>query len=165
MAIEFEETLLPEDTVAIILRDVYQLAGVLRRWGDRVAARSGQTQVRWQVLRAASAGTRTVPQIARRLGLTRQSVQRVAQQLIEEGYARYIWNKDQPRSPILRPTMRSRDRLDNMAAAASAFHKDLAGGLHPDDLQAAAIVLQKFCAQIEREPLPDNPWTSLARRP
>ncbi len=156
MAIELDEILLPEDTVSTIIEDIFQLAGALRRWGDGVAAKSGQTQARWQVLSAASSANRTVPQIARRLGLARQSVQRVADLLVEEGRARYVWNPDHESSPLLRLTTRGKDRLDKMNRVASAFHKELAGGLHPDDLQAARTVLHKFCVQIERDLRPEE---------
>ncbi len=156
MAIELDEILVPEDTVAAIIADVFQLAGALRRWGDGVAAKSGQTQARWQVLSAASPANRTVPQIARRLGISRQGVQRVADLLVEEGRARYVWNRDHQSSPLLRLATRGKDRLDKMNRAASAMHKELAGGLHADDLQAAAVVLRKFSVQIERDLRPEE---------
>ena len=57
----------------------------LRRYGDAFTRRPGQTEARWAVLSILSGGARTVPQVARRLGVARQSVQRVANLLTAEG--------------------------------------------------------------------------------
>lgn len=54
---------------------VYDAASALRRLGDAEADVAGQTQARWQVMNVAAHGRWTVPQIARRLGVQRQSVQ------------------------------------------------------------------------------------------
>src|SRR5215475_8634613 len=51
--------------------------------GHRLAEREGLTAARWQVLGAVALAGRplTVPQIARRMGLTRQAVQATVNQL------------------------------------------------------------------------------------
>lgn len=66
------------DEIARLVADVFELAGLLRRSGEVVAAREGHTQARWQLLSVVSDRALTVPQAARRLGVTRQGVQRVA---------------------------------------------------------------------------------------
>jgi len=68
--------------IPLVIADIYQLAGALRERGERIAGTLGQTQARWQVISAASAAPKTVPQIARRLGVTRQNVQRIADRLV-----------------------------------------------------------------------------------
>ena len=55
---------------------------------------------------AAGCDVRTVPQIARRMGLTRQAVQRIANQLVEDGLAAFTDNPDHRGSPILSLTDR-----------------------------------------------------------
>ena len=80
---------------------VYELAGVLRRDGEAIAKLAGQTQARWQVMSVATAGRLSVAMIARRLGLTRQSVQRVADEIVAEELASYEPNPDHQRSPLL----------------------------------------------------------------
>ncbi len=52
--------------------------------GDRLGAPEGLTSARWQVLGAIALAERplTVPQIARRMGLTRQSVHAIVQRLV-----------------------------------------------------------------------------------
>jgi DNA-binding MarR family transcriptional regulator len=60
--------------------------------GDAVARPVGQTSARWRVLAAVEEAPATVSQIARAWGLARQSVQRVADALVGEGWAAYEEN-------------------------------------------------------------------------
>ena len=57
---------------------VFRLSGALGAAGDALARPAGQTSARWQVLAGAESGSMTVADIARMLGLQRQSIQRVA---------------------------------------------------------------------------------------
>jgi len=137
--------------VSFIVADVNQLATMFHRWGEAVATATGQTQARWQVLDAAAAADRTVAQLARRLGLARQSVQRTADLLVADGLAIYANNSDNRRSPYLRLTSPGTELLDKLSKTADASHKELAEGLRGQDLNAAQIVLRKFCIQLERD--------------
>src|SRR5690348_3108020 len=85
----------------LIVADVFELAGRFRADGERIAATVGQTQARWQVMSAASTVPLTVAQIARRLGVTRQNVQRIAGLLVKEGSATFEPNPDHQGSPHL----------------------------------------------------------------
>ncbi len=82
------------DEIARLVADVFELAGLLRRSGEVVAAREGHTQARWQLLSVVSDRALTVPQAARRLGVTRQGVQRVANDLVVCGLAELRHNPD-----------------------------------------------------------------------
>jgi DNA-binding MarR family transcriptional regulator len=81
--------------------DLFEVAGAMRRDGEAIARTVGQTQARWQVMWTAAHRERSVPAIARRLGITRQSVQPVADELVNSGLARYAPNPDHRRSPLL----------------------------------------------------------------
>src|ERR1700728_3241101 len=84
-----------------LVADVYELAGVLRRDGEQIAKLDGQTQARGQVMCIAATGRLSVAMIARRLGLARQSVQRVADEIVAEQLASFEPNPDHQRSPLL----------------------------------------------------------------
>src|SRR5689334_25418410 len=90
---------------------VLRLAGVLAAAGDALAQPAGQTSARWQVLAGAEHAPSTVAQVARRLGLARQSVQRVADLLEREGLAAYEDNPEDQRAQLLRLTPRGRSAL------------------------------------------------------
>ncbi|WP_445168869.1 MarR family winged helix-turn-helix transcriptional regulator [Mycolicibacterium sp. Dal123E01] len=89
------------DEIALLVADVYELAGLLRRSGEAMATREGQTQARWQLLSVISDAALTVPQAARRLGVTRQAVQRVANELLSDGLVHLVANPDHQTSPLL----------------------------------------------------------------
>lgn len=97
--------------LALLIADLYEAAGTLRRIGETTAAAEGQTQARWQLMSAVSEHPETVPRAARRLGVTRQAVQRVANELVEARLAVYVDNPDHRTSPLLTLTGAGRDTL------------------------------------------------------
>jgi DNA-binding MarR family transcriptional regulator len=86
------------DAFALFVADVFETAGTLRRYGERIAASAGQTQARWQLLSVVSVGDWTVPMAAERIGTSRQAVQRIANELAEEGLATFDDNPHHRRS-------------------------------------------------------------------
>ncbi|HLI19600.1 MAG TPA: MarR family transcriptional regulator, partial [Stellaceae bacterium] len=112
--------------IPLIIADIYQLAGQLRRNADAIAGTIGQTQARWQVLSAASAEPKTVPQIARRLGIARQNVQRVADLLIDEGLAALRPNPDHKTSPFLVLTDSGRAAFTQLMSHGRSYYRGLA---------------------------------------
>ncbi|CAN5704457.1 MarR family winged helix-turn-helix transcriptional regulator [soil metagenome] len=113
-----------DDEVALLVADVYELAGILRRLGEALAATEGQTQARWQLLSAISADGMTVPRAARRLGITRQAVQRASNELVSDGLAEFQENPDHRTSPLLSPTVDGRRVLSAInRRAATAHHR------------------------------------------
>jgi DNA-binding MarR family transcriptional regulator len=124
------------DLIPLIIADLYELAGDFRRNGERIARGVGQTQARWQVLSAASDTAKTVPQIARRLGVSRQNVQRIADLLVHESLARLVANPDHLTSPHLVLSDRGRRTLARLAQAGRSLHEALAIKLKDTDLDA-----------------------------
>ena len=106
--------------------DLFEVAGAMRRDGEAIARTAGQTQARWQVMWIASTGRLTVPSIARRLGITRQSVQPVADELAREGLASFQPNPDHSRSPLLVLTSRGGAILDRLDQTAGRKNVELA---------------------------------------
>lgn len=140
----------------LIVADIYELAGLLRARGDRLAAAIGQTQARWQVLSAASGQAMTVPRIARRLGLTRQAVQRIADLLVGERLASYADNPDHKASPYLVPTKAGRDALTRLTKAARAGHQELAAKLDGIDMAALRRDLRALLMALNGSPKSDR---------
>jgi DNA-binding MarR family transcriptional regulator len=97
-----------------LVAEVFELAGVLRRDGETIAKLAGQTQARWQVMWIAATGRLSVAMIARRLGLTRQSVQRVADEIVADELASFEPNPDHQRSPLLILTPTGQRTLDTI---------------------------------------------------
>jgi DNA-binding MarR family transcriptional regulator len=105
--------------------ELFEAAGAGRRWGEILASRQGLTQAQWQTLWIAAVGPLTVPQIARRLGVSRQNVQRVANDLAAAGMATFRQNPDHKSSPLLDLTPAGRRALDRINTAAAGYNQAL----------------------------------------
>jgi DNA-binding MarR family transcriptional regulator len=142
------DTDLRAEEVDRLVADVLECAGALRRYGDALTRPLGQTEVRWAVLSVLSGGgTRTVPQVARRLGVTRQSVQRVANLLAAEGLIESVTNPENARSPLFRLSERGEEVLAAITRAADPWLRRVGEELSFDDLRqarAALAVLMRF---------------------
>jgi len=132
----------------LIVADVFELAGEFRESGERIAKTVGLTQARWQVLSAASAERKTVPQIARRLGVTRQGVQRLANVLVAEGAATFEPNPDHRSSPHLVLTESGRSDLARLTKAAEAHHATIGRRVTAEDLDALHAGLKRLIQAI-----------------
>jgi len=89
-----------------LILSTFRANGLLLDAGDLLSADEGLTSARWQVLGAIAVAGRplTVPQIARRMGLTRQSVHATVNRLVHDGFLELLPNADHRRSPLVRLT-------------------------------------------------------------
>jgi DNA-binding MarR family transcriptional regulator len=137
------------DQFALLVADVFELSGLLRRNGEEIARHHGQTQARWQLLSVISEGTWTVPAAANRLGITRQAVQRVADDLVADGRARYVDNPAHRRSPLLELTTAGRGTLVAITEDARRTNEPLLAHLTHDDLEHARGVLTAISRELD----------------
>jgi len=138
------------DAYRLLIADVYELAGLSRRTSDELARSIGQTAARWHVLSALSDGPRTVPSVARRLGLTPQSVQRVVDDLVRGGQLVPHANPDHVRSPLFDLTADGRSTLTELFARSDKVRASMLrqSGLSARQLDEAREVLQALLAAI-----------------
>jgi DNA-binding MarR family transcriptional regulator len=134
----------------LLLADVYELAGQSRRTSDALAAELGHSAARWHVLSVVSDGPRTVSSAARRLGLTRQSVQRVVDDLVSAGQLVLRDNPDHARAPLVELTPAGRDTLDTLVRRGDADRTVLlaAAGVTAAELGAAREVLRRLLGAL-----------------
>ena len=140
---------MPGTLVLRVFQEALSLARFYESRTDGVARSEKQSRARWEVLSEVGAG-RTVPQIARRMGMARQSVQRVADLLAESRLVRFEPNPDHRRSPILRATdegVRVRDRLQRKLRGWEEGVEEL---VDSDDLETALVVLRAIRSGLER---------------
>ncbi|MEM7169848.1 MAG: MarR family winged helix-turn-helix transcriptional regulator [Pseudomonadota bacterium] len=119
-----------EALTALIL-ETFRLNGALLAAGNKLTKPMGMTSARWQVMGAvAEAGQPlTVAQIARRMGLARQGVQRIVNDL--EGLGRVVLeeNLDHKRSPLVKITEAGDEVMAAIKEAQAAWVNQLADGL------------------------------------
>ncbi|MEM7008464.1 MAG: MarR family transcriptional regulator [Thermodesulfobacteriota bacterium] len=109
------------DLVTDLILDVFKLSGLLVSEGDQLTAELGLTSARWKVLGAVALAEKplTVSQIARTMGQSRQSVQRIANRLIDQGIFIYQNNPAHKRARLLKLTKKGQkifSKLDTIQA-------------------------------------------------
>ena len=103
----------------------FRLNGQLLAVAEDLARPVGLTAAWWQVLGAVLGEPQSVSEIGRAMGLTRQSVQRIADLLVERDLAAYAENPAHRRAKLVTPTSAGRDAV----AAINPAHRDRAAAL------------------------------------
>jgi DNA-binding MarR family transcriptional regulator len=140
------------DTATRVILATFRANGLLIAAGDALAAGVGLTSARWQVLGAlALAGQPlTVPQVARRMGLTRQSVHATVGRLAADGLVELVANADHQRSSLVRLTETGMTRYRAMDKRQAAWVDRLATTISAADLSTTLSVLEKLCERLEQ---------------
>lgn len=130
---------------------VFRVNGLLMRNGERLTAPSGQSSARWQILGRADDSPRTVAQMARELGLARQSVQRVADALEADGLVAYIDNPSDRRARLVAITPAGVEALADIVDRYRRWSQEIALRLDADDLAVARAALDRVGDCIEAD--------------
>lgn len=150
----------PEDALSRFSLGVFDVHGLLMRCGDRVARAIGQSSARWQVLGRAGHQPLTVAQMARDMGHARQSVQRIADILVDEGLAIYKENPNDRRAKLLGLTSKGAGVLKSIYARNEAWSRSLMEKLDPEQLASLAGALEGVAktirAELARDPDADD---------
>jgi DNA-binding MarR family transcriptional regulator len=133
-----------------LVLEIFRLNGRLLSAGDALARPADQTSTRWQVLGALDQGARTVAEIGRRMGLTRQSVQRTADLLEHDGLVAFTDNPAHLRAKLAMLTPRGRMTLEVITKSQIQWAHRIAGQLVEDDLRRALHTLQQVREAVER---------------
>lgn len=144
--------------LASFVADVVELAGLFRRVADEIARQEGQTQSRWYALSVFSDAPLTVSQAARRLGTTRQSVQRTANELLASGLAVTEPNPDHRASPHVVLTPAGRRTLQRISGAATHARRRWFSDRDVDDLAVAHVEVRRLRDALRgASPQPSEP--------
>lgn len=122
---------------------VLRVSGFLTAAGDELSRPVGQSSARWQILASVDHEPATVAQIARTLGVARQSVQRIADVLTHEGLTAYEENPAHRRAKLLRLLPEGRSALRAIQAAQQPWADALGAQIGESDLQRASKVLER----------------------
>ena len=128
----------------------FRLNGQFLALAEELARPAGLTAAWWQVLGAVLGEPLTVAGIAREMGITRQSVQRVADILAERGLARYLPNPAHRRAKLLVPTEQGRAAIALIGPCHAAAAGQLAKTLGEQPLADAVAALRSLSAASTR---------------
>ena len=138
------------DVVALerLVLGVFWLNGFFLRAADGLTAGSGLTTARWQVLRAVLHAPLTVAGAARSMGLTRQSVQRVADALVAEGLCQYLPNPAHRRAKLLAPTERGVRAIQDLGPRVTAWSEHVLDAVGAKTIRSANDSMQTLLSAL-----------------
>jgi DNA-binding MarR family transcriptional regulator len=134
------------DALTDLVLPAFALNGELLAAAEEMARPAGLTAAWWQVLGAVVDEPLTVAEIARRIGLTRQSVQRVADTLVAGGWATYADNPAHRRAKLFAPTPASRDAIAALAASQHAWADAVGAEVGEEELRRALATVRRVVA-------------------
>ena len=139
-----------EALTALIL-EVFRLNGRLISTGDRLISDLKLTSARWQVLGAAALAPSPQPVawLARSMGLHRQGVQRIVNELVAEGVVVLEQNPHHRRAKLVRLTGKGEQLFEAASRRQKPWAKRLAKGLPPKTIVAAHDVLRTLRERLE----------------
>jgi DNA-binding MarR family transcriptional regulator len=139
-----------------VILSIFRANGLLLASGDVLSASEGLTSARWQVMGAIALAERplTVPQIARRMGITRQSVHATIKRLVADGLVELTPNADHRRSQLARLTELGKRRYEGLDRRQAEWVNRLADGLGRTELETTARVLAELSEKLEAEAEP-----------
>lgn len=129
---------------------VFRLNGQFLAVADELARPAGLTAAWWQVLGAVLREPLSVADVAREMGITRQSVQRVADILVDRGLAEYLPNPAHRRAKLLRPTESGYGAVRRIEPQHAGFGRRLADALGEDELQATLDALRRLSEVLDQ---------------
>ena len=127
----------------------FRLNGQFLGVAEELARPAGLTAARWQVLGAVLEAPLSVAGIARAMGITRQSVQRIADLLVEQGLAEYLPNPSHRRAKLLRPTADGYAAVRRSTPAHAVLAQRLADELGMDGFSRALDALSELSAALD----------------
>ena len=139
-----------------LIIEVFRLNGDLLAAGDALVGDLGLTSARWQVLGAIAFSPVPLPvaHIARNMGLTRQSVQRLVDDMREDGLVRLAPNPHHRRASLVAMTERGETAYRHASERQEVWAAGLAAGLSPEAIEAAGTLLRELQRRIDATELP-----------
>jgi len=139
-----------------LIIEIFRLNGRLLESGDDLVRNVGLTSARWQVLGAIAASPVPLPvsHVARNMGLTRQAVQRLANDLELGDLVRFAPNPHHKRARLLAMTDNGATAFKTAMARQVPWANRLAKGVDPDDIATALRVLVALRRRLEAETIP-----------
>ncbi|MGE4267497.1 MAG: MarR family winged helix-turn-helix transcriptional regulator [Deferribacterales bacterium] len=130
---------------------VFRLNGQLILEGDRLAKEDGLTSAKWHVMGALiyfGEQNITVSRIASRMGLRRQGVQRIVNELYEKGLVIFEDNPYHKKAKQITPTEEGVRRFNSVMEKQIPWANGHGGSLGAVELETALKVLKNISARL-----------------
>lgn len=139
------------DAMTNLILETFRLNGRLLVAGDALVADVDLTSARWQVLGAIALSPVPLPvaHIARNMGLTRQAVQRLANEMKRDGLLRFAANPHHQRAKFVLLTLRGKAAYDAAIKRQGPWASGLAAGLSAAQIEAATATLRRIRQRLD----------------
>jgi DNA-binding MarR family transcriptional regulator len=144
------------DVLTDVILATFRLNGRLLDVAQSLASHGGLTAAWWQVLGGVLDAPRSVPDIARQMGITRQGVQRVADLLVERGVAEYLPNPAHRRAKLLACTEAGYWAIRQIAVAQRPWADSVASHVGADELRQTLATMRRLIDVLETDAAKDG---------
>jgi DNA-binding MarR family transcriptional regulator len=139
------------EVITALTLDIFRLNNLLLNAGDRLVTGLGLTSARWQILGAIARAEHSQPVawLARNMGANRQNVQRIVNDLHDQGHVIFEANPHHRRAQLVVLTEKGRMVYDAAMALQAPWVNRVTEGLSLQDLAAFERVLLALRARLE----------------
>jgi DNA-binding MarR family transcriptional regulator len=127
----------------------FRLNGRLMDIAQRLAREGGLTATEWRVLGGVVDEPHSVAEVGRRMGMTRQGVQRVADQLADRGLAEYRPNPAHRRAKLLACTQAGYWAIRQIALAQRPWADEIGAQIGATELRESVATIQRIIATLD----------------
>ncbi|SDP59682.1 DNA-binding transcriptional regulator, MarR family [Lentzea jiangxiensis] len=129
----------------VVMR-TFRLYGAFLDAAEVMTKPVGLTAAWWQVLGAVLREPLSVSGVAREMGLARQSVQRIADLLVDKGLAEYLPNPAHARAKLVRPTAEGFAAVARLREAQHEWANRVSAQVPLEDLRTTLDTMTKLVA-------------------
>jgi DNA-binding MarR family transcriptional regulator len=144
-----------------IVLETFRLNRLLLDAGDALTAAVGLTSARWQVLGVVEHGPASVAQVARMMGLTRQSVLETANALEADGFIEFAPNPRHRRAKLMVMTPKGDAAMEVVRRRHASWANELANRPGTPALESVVTTMSEIRATLE-ESVARSPAQELA---
>ena len=143
------------ELVTALILDVFRLNGQLVLAGDRLVEKLGLTSARWQVLGAIANAERaeSVAWHARTMGVHRQGVQRIVNDLRKEDIVEFQPNPHHKRAQLVVLTSKGQKLYEEAMSLQTPWVNSLSDGLSSKDISTAKSIIEHLKKSLEETAL------------
>lgn len=134
-----------------VIVTTFRLNGRLMEVAQELAAEGGLTAAHWQVLGGVLDGPGSVAEIGRRMGMTRQGVQRVADLLVGRALAKYRTNPAHRRAKLLACTETGYWAIRRIALVQRPWADRIGAQLGTEQLRNALATMRDLVVALEAD--------------
>lgn len=137
------------DELSQLLIEVFRVNGLALAAGDVLAKPAGLSSARWQILGVVDHAPTPVSDIARTMGLARQSVQQTADALENEGFVLSKPNPNHARAKFIVITQKGRKALRQVERRHQSWVKKLSKRLEAKAVTKTLHTLRELVTALE----------------